>query len=1185
MQTSYPSDSNTKQQPTLDTGIAVIHSNQLEQLRDVVEFWLKQYPLAPLENEFFLVQSNGMGQWLKQSLAKNSSLGIAAAIKIQLPSLFIWSIYRAVLGTQIPKEQPLAKAPLTWRLYRLLPTLSHQSGFETLADFLTDDPDSCKRFQLAEQLADLYDQYQVYRSDWIAAWANNQDVLHNAHGDSQTLPPTQCWQAALWREILRDLGADATPFASRAAVHAQFMTQIDTLKTRPAGIPRRILLFGLSSLPQQALEVFAKLGKFCQIVLFVHNPCQHYWADIVEDKELLKAERRRQSYKPGMTAALSDEELHLFAPPLLAAWGKQGRDYIRLLDQFDETQHYAGWHWPENKIDLFQDYGDPGQRSLLQQLQQSILDLEPLPAEPTPLNNVDDSIRFHVAHSPQREVEILHDQLLAQFAVARHSGSPLSPRDVIVMVPDINQYAPHIRAVFGLIKPDDPRYIPYSLADQQQRGQNPLLVAIEALLNLPDSRFAVSELLALLEVPALRCRFGIDEAAIPKLHHWIESAGIRWGLNAEQRSRIVQMPSHFQANTWLFGWRRMLLGYAVGVGAALGEIEPYTEIGGLEAQWLGGLSWLLETLERYAGLLQQAHDAATWQQLLSRLLTDFFVASNDRELKTLEILTSGLQTWGGYCEQANLTTEDLLPINVVREAWLSYVDEPSLNQRFLGGRVSFCTLMPMRAIPFRLICLLGMNDGDYPRNQQARSFDLMSQRGQYRPGDRSRRQDDQYLFLEALLSARQQLHISWVGRSIRDNSERPPSVLISQLREVLNRGWTAADGQALLPLLTIEHPLQPFSPAYVAQQRDPRLFTYAQEWFEAAPASPTATAFVSSGEDKQLILTLDALARFLRAPLKTFCNLSLKWSWDEETLTSEDYEPFGFNGLQAYLLSETLLQRLLNEPLEHLPSEAGLARLPGDNLPDIAAFLARQQTALAAEGLLPLGNFAQTSFAAIAEPVIQAWTRYQQLLSDWPIEQEAHAVQFQTWLPTEVHLQLSGNLTHLRQHQNLTDNGLIYLSAQSLLNKDKSIKYPNLLLHWVRHLAACAEALSVRSLVVAADTVIEIEAIEPSIAHAQLLTLAAAYQQGLQTPLPLACKTAFVWLMSDPAKALDKAHAQYSGDDWNPGEVDYDVYLSRFFPQFNDLLSATVEDQHFGDWAEKLYRPIVQAIKLHTCAI
>lgn len=1180
--------SESKPLPTLDAGIAVIHSNQLERLRDVVEYWLTQHPLAPLENEIFLVQSNGMGQWLKQSLAHNAALGIAAAMQTVLPALFVWSVYRAVLGAEIPKEQPLAKAPLTWRLYRLLPTLAEQPAFATLAHFLADDRQGRKRYQLAEQLADLFDQYQVYRSDWLADWADGRDVLRNAHGDGLAMPEAQVWQAVLWRVILADLGADAAAFASRAAVHAAFMRRIDGLVERPAGLPRRVMLFGLSSLPQQALEVLAKLGRFCQIVLFVANPCRHYWADIIEDQELLKAERRRHAYKPGMTAALTAEDLHLNAPPLLAAWGKQGRDYIRLLDHFDETRHYAGWQWPDNKIDLFQDYGEPAGRTLLQQLQQSILDLESLPAEPLLLRHSDDSIAFHVAHSPQREVEILHDQLLARFAAAQSTDQPLKPRDVIVMVPDINRYAPHIRAVFGLIEPDDPRYIPYSLADQQQRGQNPLLVAVEALLALPESRFAVSELLGLLEVPALRTRFAIDEAAVPTLHRWIEQSGIRWGLNAQQRTDAVAMPVALEANTWRFGLRRMWLGYAVGTGEPFAGIEPYEEVGGLDAQWLGGLSFLIETLEKYAGLLKHPQSVQQWQATLTALLDDFFSAGNDRERSTLETLVAALAQWSRHCEQAGLTAVDALPMTVVREAWLAGVDEPSLHQRFLTGRVNFCTLMPMRAIPFRVICLLGMNDGDYPRNQATPGFDLMSRRGQYRPGDRSRRQDDQYLFLEALLSARQQLYVGWVGRSIRDNSARPPSVLVSQLRDTLDKGWALAGDQSLLTALTVEHPLQPFSADYVAANRDPRLFTYAREWFEGATplhgvatADSTAVPFAPSlskhprpdsmsttrgdptlpepqPEVARYALSLESLARFLKAPVQAFCNQTLKFGFDDETAISADCEPFGFNKLEAYGYSDALLQ--------------GLKQTRPD---DTAAFFAREQTAMAQRGQLPLGGFAEAGFDALAAPAHAAWQRYQALLSDWPQALDAHVLQLPPFvLHDGASYQLTGNLSQLRRNPH--DIGLLFLTAQTV-SKDDNIAYHKLLRYWLQHLAACADFQPLPTWVVAADSLLVMQPIESGAARRQLSMLIAAYHAGMTAPLPVAAKTAFAWLSAPPAQADAKAVACYEGSEWRGGEVDYDRYLQRFFPSFAEL---NADDYHpgFKDWAETLYRPVIDAI-------
>ncbi len=1145
----------------LDSGIAVIHSNQLEALRDVVEYWLKQHPLSPLENDVFLVQSNGMGQWLKQSLAQNNSLGIAAAIDMKLPSLFIWSIYRAVIGQQIPKEQLLAKTPLTWRLYRLLPVLIAQPEFETLAIFLADDNNSRKRYQLAEQLADLFDQYQVYRSDWLTDWANGEYGLRNALGELLDFPLQHRWQACLWRAVLNDLGPDHTSSASRASVHAQFMVNIDKLEQPPAGIPRRIIVFGLSSLPQQSLEVLAKLGRFCQIVLFIHNPCQHYWADIIEDKELLKAGRHRQSYKTGMTASLSDDELHLHSQPLLAAWGKQGRDYIRLLDQFDETQAYANWHWPDNKIDLFKDYGEPQERSLLQHLQQSILDLEPLPTDPVELSAMDLSMMFHIAHSPQREVEILHDQLLDRFNIAVENGTSLKPRDVIVMVPDINKYAPHIRAVFGNLQPDDPRYIPYSLADQQQRGQNPLLVAVEVLLNLPESRFTVSEFLGLLEVPALRQRFVIEEASIPTLHRWIEEAGVRWGLNAGQRTQSVAMPKDLDANTWQFGLRRMLLGYAVGAGAAFNAIEPYPEIGGLEAQWLGGLSLLLETLENYATLLRQIRNPGDWQRLLLKLLEDFFLISDERDRKMQETLTRALTDWGQCCEQAGLTATDTLPLSVVRDAWLSGVDEPSLHQRFLSGRVNFCTLMPMRAIPFQLICLLGMNDGDYPRSQQPQSFDLMSQRGQYRPGDRSRRQDDQYLFLEALLSARQQLYISWVGRNIRDNSERPPSVLISQLRDTLSQGWRLPDNSSeLLKAITVEHPLQPFSAEYLLKQRDPRLFTFAREWFEASVLSHSL-GVNKRVNDEISLLTLSSLASFLKAPVKSFCNHTLKFGFDTDTVTSEDNEPFGFNSLESYELRNDLLKVLHSEK----PVDTG-------------TFFEQQCSVMARKGNLPLGGFAHTAFSDLAVPVNQVWQHYQALLALWPSEMDSRVVDLSFAFPDNSTVQLTGELSNLRQSSDCLHCVMIHLTAQALTN-EKKIKYYNLLTYWVQHLAGCSIGLNLQTRVVGSDTVIEIDAVAQAEAKAQLTMLVEAWKLGMQAPLPVACRTAFVWLSSSPDKALDAAQTKYEGDDWSSGEVDQDAYLARFFPSFASL-SPKSEAEGFVEWANTLYLSAYTQIKL-----
>ncbi len=367
----------------LQPGFIIAHSNHLEQLRDLVVQWSKINPLQPLENEIILVQSNGIAQWLKLALAADDGCGIAAGLDVGLPARFLWQTYRKVLGSEtIAQSSPFDKEPLTWRLMRLLPSVIDQPVFAPLQRFLSDDADLRKCYQLAERLADLFDQYQVYRSDWLKDWAEGIDQLRQldgqpsmsaekAEGQTQTI----AWQAELWRLLIADIGEDVM-HSSRAAVHPRFVAAMKNLEHSPAGLPPRIIVFGISSLPAQMVEALAAISRFSQVMLCVHNPCQYHWADIVEDKQLLRHEYRRQGRKAGFPEVLSVEQLHQFAHPLLAAWGKQGRDYISLLDQHDELDSYqAQFKSHGQRVDIFEE----GQtQTLLQQLHNDILHLRPL---------------------------------------------------------------------------------------------------------------------------------------------------------------------------------------------------------------------------------------------------------------------------------------------------------------------------------------------------------------------------------------------------------------------------------------------------------------------------------------------------------------------------------------------------------------------------------------------------------------------------------------------------------------------------------------------------------------------------------------------------------------------------------------------------------------------------------------
>lgn len=306
---------------SLNAGFMVVQSNSLDELRSLVISVMRHYPLAPLENEIALVQSNGIAQWLKLALAEDpedddmGGCGIAAAIDVQLPGSFMWQLYRMVLGRdEIPVKSLLDKAPLTWRLMRLLPQLIDQPHFEPLQRFLTHDTDLRKRYQLSERLADLFDQYQVYRADWLEDWAEGRHQLRNGRGESKALTAANCWQAELWRALLLDVGEQGMA-QSRAGVHQRFIERINSLDLAPAGLPSRVIVFGISSLPAQALEALAGLARFSQVLLCVHNPCRHHWADIVADKDLLRHQYKRQARKSGMPVVLDPQTLHQHAHP------------------------------------------------------------------------------------------------------------------------------------------------------------------------------------------------------------------------------------------------------------------------------------------------------------------------------------------------------------------------------------------------------------------------------------------------------------------------------------------------------------------------------------------------------------------------------------------------------------------------------------------------------------------------------------------------------------------------------------------------------------------------------------------------------------------------------------------------------------------------------------------------------
>ncbi len=1150
------------------SGFIILHGNRLEALGDIVVAWLRQHPLPPWEDDVVLVQSNGIAHWLRSALARpedRGGLGIAAGVRVDLPARFLWRMYRRVLGeTRVRDESPYVKHRLAWRLVRLLPLLADRPEFAPLKRYLdhtaaaTESADLRdlawrRRCALAERVADVFDGYQVYRADWLTDWAAGRDVLRDElrrPGDPQLLGEDQRWQPALWRAILEDLaragGAEATEL-HRGAVHAQFLQALQQPPRLP--LPRRVVVFGISSLPQQSLEAIAALARQCEVILAVLAPCQHDWSDIIEGRELLRATRRRHGTRPGLPAEIAVEDLHLHANPLLAAWGKQGRDFVRLLDAFDDPGAYTRrFTEAGHRIDHFETPAGP---SLLAGLHRAILDLDPLPPPGHRLRVARDdaSITFHVCHSAQREIEVLHDALLARFDAASAEGAPLSPRDIIVMVPDIEAYAPVVEAVFGALPRHDRRFIPYSIADRTARRTDPILLVAQFLIGLGESRLPVSEVLDVLDVPAVQARFGLGPGAMPTLRRWIEATGIRWGLNADHRAAqgLGQLGAQ---NTWQFGLRRMLLGYLAGDCGVIDDTASYADVGGLDAEAVGSLADVLDAIDEARPRLAEEHSPTQWGEILRDVLDRFLEPVGDEEVLSLERLRTAIAQWVEACVEAE--AEMPMPASVVGEAVLAGLDEIRVSQRFGAGGVTFATLMPMRAIPFQVVAILGMNDGDYPRRRQDTDFDLMTTPGTQRPGDRSRRDDDRYLLLEALLSARRALHIGWCGRSARNNTARPPSVLVGQLRDYLAAGWcmegdTDDDqaGVALLQQLTLEHPLQPFSRRYFEAPGAP-LPTYMGEWDQrlAAAPAPAPLAF-----DRPVTIERARLAAFVRNPVKAFFTDRLGVVFDAPADETLDDEPFDLNRLETYGLMQDIVLRALAETT---PSNDSVVRIVAE---------------LKAAGRLPIAALGELYRKDLLTSATDLVGRFRAVTAS------AERVALTSVIDVAGTAIPASDLKLWR-----TTEGIVQLdwSANALVTK-KTPKYHRLAAALVNHALANAALGAVTTRLVAPGGEVRLRPFEG--AHDWLATLVDAYVAGMQRPLPVAPKTAVAWLdKPDTDKARAAARAQYEGNRFTSGGESDDPYLARVYPTFADLESAGSATQAL------LYAPLLALIEVVTSA-
>ncbi len=1026
--------------------LRVTTSNRLEALADRLAAVAARPLRSPLARETIVVRNPGMERWVTLALAKR--LGIWANAYFPLPNVFLDGLFHDYLG-ESPAEAWKPEV-LVWRIQRLLPELLDRGEFASLRAYLeSESAAGLKRWQLAGRITDLLDQYLVYRPDWIEEWRRARPAGRPG--------PDRDWQMTLLRRLWDEgMGVD------RAAVRLRFLEALR--RGEPGGdaggpLPERVSVFGIAALPPLHLEALAALAGHVEVNLFLLNPCRQFWFEQMSDRRFLRLQRAE---------AETARQKELWEPlpsstgnGLLASLGGLGAEVFGMLLDVE----------PREEDEAFT---EPGAGTLLARVQSAILDNEPPPEGGRARIERDDrSLQVHSCHGPMREIEVLRDRLLALF----DADPTLLPEQVVVMAPEIETYVPYIEAVFrrGAEPP-----VPYNVSDRKLTRASSLANTFLSVLGLPRLRFAAPEVLDILESEPVREKLGLAEGDLGRIRQWVVESGIRWGIDAGDRARLG-LPARIE-NTWRFGLRRLVLGTALEDDRVFAGVLP---LAAGERETLSVFVDFVERLIAAVDALGEPRPLSAWSVTLQGLLAELFAEGPETRALAAEI--ARLAECG---RQSGF--EAPVPVEVIASVLSTRLDQASPGLGFLTEGVTFCSLLPMRSIPFRVICLLGMNFGAFPRADSPAGFDLMA--SDPRPGDRSRRNDDRYLFLETIVSARDVLYLSFVGRSPDDGSAMAPSVVVSELLDDLRRRF---DLPHPLPL---EHPLHAWSPRYF-DGRDERLWSYSREALDGSREAVRAAGgvrglFLSEPLPPAEIdadgIRLEDLVDFYRNPARFLLRHRLEIVLRDRAIEIESREPFEVDGLERYLMQNELLERWR-----------------------LGEALADARPALRGRGSLPHGPAGELDLAGIEQAVDRFVGAHGEALRPRSIE------------AAKIDVEAGG--ARLAGTVDLWDGRLLRYRLASAKAFDR-------LGLWIRHLAAFrARAAGGPSVLLASDCVVRLP---PAADTAPLDDLVRWYLEGLRLPLAFFSETSLAFAETVHAGGSEEEGMKKARQKWQPGEWD-----------------------------------------------
>ncbi|MGB6093677.1 MAG: exodeoxyribonuclease V subunit gamma [Moheibacter sp.] len=862
---------------------------------------------------YVVTQTEGMDNWLKEQAAQK--LGISANIRFLKPNDIIHEAYR-ILGGKY--EKSLSVHDLNWLLFELLNEHEFKKKYSYISSYYNFQglEAEMKRMALAEKTADLFDQYQIYRYKMIRKWNENKNALDERFGFDES------WQRELWFRAKEKAGSefpDKTNIGGFILNAVKDSEKVEILKQKLQAIH----FFGLSLITEYHLMIIDALSEHIEVRFLIQNPSPNdYWYDDKSEKVLDFLRRKR---------IIPQDEVSQ-ANPLLVNWGRTVQDTFKMLFENDKTLNGL------EDVDLI----EPQEDTLLHQIQHSIFNNQKENVHFSQERIYDGSITVNSCYSTVREVEVLYSYLVE---LIDRKDEKLSARDIVVMVSDIDLYASYIKAVFD----NAPFKFPYTIADESYQNEDNIFSALIEILVLNRSQFTSEKVLSLLDYSAIRNEFGIKDTGFAR--NLVRAANIRLGIAGDKENE-----SNFVS--WKYGLKRIMYGLCMSGETKFDDGEdqffPIDTVEGYDIMSATAFVAFAERVIDHLGRRKGKRKVSEWMNFIWETVESFIGGREENENDDYLQLTRQLKKYN-VSEQ---TTDEEVSFEVFSHNFLPILSTAKRSAAFAGRGITFCSLIPMRSIPFKVVALLGINNDKFPRIDKRVSFDL-TQKSRKR-GDRNLKENDKHLFLENVLSAKDYFYVSYVGQSIRDNTKIPASILVDELIDFIANHSEKPD--EVREKFITEHPLHGFSKKYNSGNQN--LISYLIE--NKKPELNFETdAQTAKAELDEKEIQIKSLLRFFKNPVKFYYNQILRIYYENEDLSLPEAEVFELDQLQKWKYKNDLLKMPEDVIREQIEIGKMKGKLPLKNMGGVELEKILEETEAVRQQFLKLTESIESDFEDI----------------------------------------------------------------------------------------------------------------------------------------------------------------------------------------------------------------------------